>query len=289
MSATRSDGELPQRPRILLVDDDLMTLAATKVPLLKHGYDVTAVTSGEVALGWLDRQTPDVVLLDIVLPGISGFEICRRLRERPDTANVPVIFLTVRASLEAQAEAQRVGGDLYLVKPADIDRLLFFVQLLLQSPPRGAKALRVLPETMHVPRVKAPPAPPAVIAAAGRKRVLLVDDEAESLEVTKVILEHYGYEVVTAACGLDALELLARERPDLVLLDILLPDVSGFEICRRMRREEPTMKIPVICLSGKLDSLDAQIEARLAGSDVFLGKPIQPDRLIDLVGRCLQA
>src|SRR5262249_21753729 len=124
---------------------------------------------------------------------------------------------------------------------------------------------------------------------ARRKRVLLVDDDADSLEVLQAILEHYGYEVVTAARGQEALDRLQQDTPDLVLLDVLLPDLSGFEICRKIRQREQTMKIPVICLSGKLDSLDAQLEARLAGSDVFLGKPVQPDRLIDLVGRCLQA
>jgi len=270
MASLPADGGKPVASKVVLVvDDDLHTLAALKVPLLRKGYAVTAVTNGEVAVGWLGRATPDLAILNPVLPGISGQEVCRRLRRQGSAADIPVIFLASRGSVQGQVDAQLAGGDLYVVKPLDVDRLVDLVEALLASP---------------APRAATQPS-----SAPGARRVLLVDDDQDSLELTTLLLERMGYVVATATGGEAALRWLDRQVPDLVLLDVLMPDLSGFDVCRKIRGDLRTRNTPVIFLSGRLATLEAQIEAKLAGSNDWLAKPIEPDRLTRMVHLLLKA
>ena len=121
------------RKRILAVDDDPTAVAALRQILSQRGYDVTTTPSGEEAAALLAEQTFDLAILDVSLPGISGYDLCRQIRKDGRTQDLPVIFLTAKALLLDQAEGEDAGSDLYLVKPVLATKLLNMVGMFLSD------------------------------------------------------------------------------------------------------------------------------------------------------------
>ena len=117
--------------RILAVDDDPITLRALRQVLLHKGFEVQEAADGEGALELLERESFDLVILDVALPGISGFDVCRKIRASERTADVPVIFLTVHGSVADMKGGRDAGSDLYLVKPVLTNKLLALVSSFL--------------------------------------------------------------------------------------------------------------------------------------------------------------
>lgn len=121
------------RKRILAVDDDPTAVGALRQILGQRGYDVTTATSGEEALALLAEQAFDLAILDVTMPGMSGYDLCRQLRKDERTVALPVIFLTAKALLMDQAEGEDAGSDLYLIKPVLATKLLNMVGMFLSE------------------------------------------------------------------------------------------------------------------------------------------------------------
>ena len=121
------------RKKILAVDDDEGGLAAIRQMLLQRGYDVVTAASGEEALSLVAGESFDLAILDVILPGISGYEVCRGIRDDPRTREVPVIFLTGKGGPVDIEEAQKAGSDLFVVKPVLATKLLNMVSLFLSD------------------------------------------------------------------------------------------------------------------------------------------------------------
>ena len=127
------------------------------------------------------------------------------------------------------------------------------------------------------------------MAVSKKKRVLAVDDDPSALSALRQILTQKGYEVVTAADGESALELLAQEEPvDLALLDVTLPGMSGYDLCRHIRAGEHTADVPVIFLTARGLVVD-MTEGEAAGSDLYLIKPVLATKLVNMVGMFLSS
>ncbi len=124
---------MADRKRILAVDDDPITLRALRQVLLHKGYEVLEAGDGEAALELLERESIDLIILDVALPGIGGFDVCRKIRAAERSAEVPVIFLTVHGSVSDMKEGRDAGSDLYLVKPVLTNKLLALVASFLTS------------------------------------------------------------------------------------------------------------------------------------------------------------
>lgn len=121
------------KKRILAVDDDPMAVGALRQILTQRGYDVVTTTSGEEALAVLAEQSFDLAILDVTMPGMSGYDLCRQIRKDGRTLDLPVIFLTAKALLMDQAEGEDAGSDLYLIKPVLATKLLNMVGMFLSS------------------------------------------------------------------------------------------------------------------------------------------------------------
>jgi two-component system phosphate regulon response regulator PhoB len=118
--------------RVLVVDDDLDINETLREALKISGYEPVGVFDGAAALAEVDRRCPDLVLLDQMLPGIDGVEVCRRLRERPDTKRVPIVFLTARGGEQARISGLALGADDYVVKPFSMPELLLRIRAILR-------------------------------------------------------------------------------------------------------------------------------------------------------------
>jgi len=105
------------RKKILIVEDEESLLKLESILLTSKGYEVRGVANGKAALDAIAEEAPDLVLLDIMLPEIDGFEVCRRIKENPETSAIPVIMLTAKKSREDMARGESVGADWYITKP----------------------------------------------------------------------------------------------------------------------------------------------------------------------------
>jgi len=120
------------------------------------------------------------------------------------------------------------------------------------------------------------------------KKILVVDDDDLVLIALTELLKPKGYEVMTALSGPAALDLLSRDRVDLIILDIIMPEMSGLEVCRKIRTMETNQDVPIIMLTAKSADEDKQ-QGMDAGANLFLPKPISPQRLIQLIDEAVQA
>ena len=118
-------------------------------------------------------------------------------------------------------------------------------------------------------------------------RILVVDDEADVLEVIQACLQGAGYESVTARTGPEALERVGREQPDLMILDVMIPGLDGFEVLSRLRADPSTAELPVIMLTA-LDPASFAAKGRDLGADFYWVKPFDPDQLVTLINRILE-
>lgn len=121
------------RKEILIVEDEESLLKLQSLLLASRGYSVNGVTDGRMALDWVSRKKPDLVLLDIMIPEIDGFEVCRQLKSEETTKNIPVIMVTAKKRREDMDRSEQVGADGYITKPFKSLMLLEEIQRLLDG------------------------------------------------------------------------------------------------------------------------------------------------------------
>ena len=253
--------------RVLIVDDTPVNLTVIKGLLKRTRLKMDTAESGQEALRKAESQMYDVILLDHMMPGMDGIETLRELRKLPGSGSVPCIALTANAVSGAREMYMDAGFSDYLSKPVD-----------------GAKLEKMLmryipPEKLHEPGT----APVRESAASEKATVLVVDDDELILSLAGSILGN-SFRVETCAAGAEAAALAGRLRPELILLDINLGGLSGFDVLRELRASPETGGIPVIFLTGESDE-SAEIEGFRLGAADFVRKPFAPEALIQRTRR----
>jgi two-component system, OmpR family, response regulator VicR len=122
---------------------------------------------------------------------------------------------------------------------------------------------------------------------ANGKRVVCIEDEPEMIDLVKLILSRKGFQVVGAMGGREGLEAILREKPDLVLLDLMMPDMDGWEVYQKMKAEPSTKAIPVIVVTAKAQSIDKVLGLHIAKVDDYITKPFGPQELLESVEKVL--
>jgi two-component system response regulator VicR len=125
--------------------------------------------------------------------------------------------------------------------------------------------------------------------AENKKRVLCIEDEPDMIDLIRLILERQGFQVIGAVGGAEGIEAIHRERPDLILLDLMMPDVDGWEVYRHMKADETLSNIPVIVVTAKAQSIDKVLGLHVAKVDDYITKPFNPHELLESVKRVLQS
>ena len=207
-------------PRILIVEDDAMTVQLSKSHLTSSGYEVMVCDEPQRAQAIAAALQPDAITLDLLMKPTSGWEILLQLKNQSSTANIPVIVISI---VDQRAGGTLLGADEFLIKPVNKPVLLAAVERCLAS--HGGKA----------------PSRP----------ILVVEDDAAAREVIVEVLTSEGYAVITASDGAQARALVATSLPELVILDLMLPKVSGFELIADWRSNPRTADLPVFVLSSK--------------------------------------
>jgi signal transduction histidine kinase/DNA-binding response OmpR family regulator len=213
---------------VLVVDDEANTRDFITRGLQKEGFRVLVAASGDEALRVAREQQPDAITLDVLMPGTDGWTVLRALKAEPLTARIPVVMVSM---LDDQDIGYALGASDYLTKPFDREMLVAALQRY---------------------RNGTSPRP-----------VLVVEDDPATREVIRRTLERDGWIVSEAENGLAALDSLARAIPDLIILDLMMPEMDGFEFVSQLRRTEAGRRVPVVVVTAK--ELTAQDRDRLNG------------------------
>ena len=253
----RADGA-EERPTVLVIDDSATFREALRGALESAGYDVVVAGSGEEGLRIAATQRPRGVVVDGVLPGLDGASVIRSLRLDVALRDVPCVLLTGAEDRGAELRALDAGADAFVRKDGDIDVVLAKLGAALR---RTSAAGATRPTS-----------------ALGPKKILAVDDSTTYLEALAAILRDDRYDVILAHSGEQALELLAVERVDCILLDLLMPGIGGRETCRRIKAATAVRDTPLIILTS-LDDRAAMLEGLGEGADDYIQKSAEFDVL----------
>jgi len=241
---------------VLILEDDLAVEGLESKQLSSAGYQVIPVVDGKLALEMFHSRRPDVVITDLSMPGMDGFEFIRRLRQ--EQPNTPIIVVTGMGEQQGKA-ALAAGANVYLPKPVDRKVLLDRVEKQI-----AAARTRARGKKMHV---------------------LVFEDDPLAQRLMRGILEPAGFRVTAVENGAAALEIVEGDPPDLLMCDIFVPGIDGIQLVSRLRTELG-YKAPILVVSAHTEEKYRK-GAQDAGADGFLTKPVDRAVLLALVEKLL--
>ena len=249
--------------RILAIDDD-EGIRRLVMSALEMDYEVHTAASGDEGLALAQRVKPQIILLDLNMPGLDGLTVLARLKSHPETRTIPVIIVSARGESALIAEAQRAGAADQLIKPFTLEQLRAVVR----------RHVRV-----EMTQAAPPPPSPRPKTADGAERpvVLAIDDEDGILKLVQRTLEA-EYTVWLARDGRQGLAHAQALRPRLIFLDLHLPDLDGLSVLGRLKTDPVTNGIPVVIISARGET-EMLLEGQRAGAVDYLIKPFRLDEL----------
>ncbi|MCP4005991.1 MAG: response regulator [bacterium] len=226
-SAVIAEG--PTGPCALVIDDDPNSRNLIQRSLTKDGFSVILATGGEEGLRLAREKRPDLITLDVMMPGMDGWAVLRELKADPEVNQIPVIMVTM---VDDQGMGYALGAADYLTKPIDHRQLVTLLGRYRGERPSGS--------------------------------ALIVEDDANTRELMRRQLEGARWTVREAENGKVALDRVREEQPELILLDLMMPEMDGFEFLLELRRDEAWRDIPVVVVSAK--DLTDEDRRRLSGN-----------------------
>lgn len=246
--------------RILVIEDHAVNLALMTYLLQAYRHEVIGAVDGEHGLALARQAVPDLVLLDIELPGMNGIDVARALREDARTAHVPLLAVTASAMRGDRERLLSMGFDGYASKPIDPKTFPDWIDGFLRPQP-----------------------------AAGQAPLLLVvDDVPANLLLKRSCLVPLGFRVLTAHRTDEALAMARYNPPDLILSDVGMPEGGGFDFIRQVKQVPRLRDVPFLFItSTHHDSALAQ-QAMALGATRYLMRPLSPEQLVAEVRACLR-
>jgi two-component system sensor histidine kinase/response regulator len=259
--------------RTLVVDDNAVNRRILRATLENWGMQLTVVASGAEALEEMHRAVRlrmpiSLVLLDVMMPEMDGFMVAEKIRDQVELSGATVMMLSSAMSTDAAKRCDELDIAGYLVKPVSEPELLAAILLAI-----GGQVERQLARNAK-----------AGMASGDRLRILLVEDNAVHRIVATAILRQNGHTLVHAVDGVEAVEIASQESFDLILMDVQMPEMDGFEAARRIRlAEHKTGKhTPIVALTAH--AMDGDRERCLeAGMDDYLSKPLKKADMLALL------
>lgn len=223
--------------KVLIIDDELELVKAVEVRLKSNGYEVITANDGKSGIDKAVENMPDIILLDIIMPNLTGYEVAKKLLSNPKTSAIPIIVFTASQEKSITQMCGELGVCHVIKKPFETRNLLDIINDMLNKDNTASK----------------------------KKRILLVDDEEDLLKAMKIRLESWGYTVTTASSGEDALNFIQKELPDAIILDIMMPVMNGIETLKKIR--QVTKAVPVFMLTAYSDkkNIDETLNLGISG------------------------
>lgn len=263
-------------PKILIVDDDALNVKLLDAMLPHDKYACIWAYNGEDALEKVAADTPDLILLDVMMPVLNGFEVTKAVKNNHRHRDIPVILITAMEGNDAKIQGLAAGADEFLNKPVNKTELLVRVKSLLK--------LKLYKEqlTTHIDSKQSFSLPISnkkyLQPNIDLPSILLVEDDEKESKLIQYYLHGEPYQIKLAANGNEAISIAQQDKIDLILLDILLPGMNGFEICRQLKENDETTSVQIVLITGLRD-LESKIKGIEMGADDYLIKPINRHEL----------
>jgi len=235
------------RKKILVIDDEADIRDIVRMYLSEAGYDVIEASNGQEGILRAQNERPDLIVLDIMMPGINGFEVAKHLKDDPNTSSIPILILSVLA----QDSQYRHGILDYVSKPFKQDDLVSKVKKFFDK-----------------------------LADKSAHTVLIVDDDPDIVDVIALCLKDNRISSEKAYNGPEALEKVRTKTVHLILLDINMPGMNGFEVIKQLKADEKTAELPIIVLTGTYLSEADKKHGLTLGVSKYLTKPFSADELV---------
>lgn len=260
----KTQWQLPNIQQALIVEDSEITAKQVARYLGEIGTETTIHPLGEGSVDAALQFKPDIIILDLLLPNISGLEVLSQLKANPATKEIPVLVISV---VDERERALSLGASAYLLKPLSRQEFqLALSQIFSQSPQLSDRTALVVtsPTAQKFPLI------------------LLAEDNESNISTMMDYLQIHGYQVNLARNGLEAVEMAKKQKPDLILMDIQMPEMDGLEATRWIRKEPNLVKIPIIALTALAMPGDRE-KCVIAGANEYLTKPIGLKNLMKII------
>src|SRR5579862_872335 len=250
------------RPVILIIEDNPTTQKMFRLVLECENYKILEARDGESALKQLHLIKPGLILQDLILPDMVHMELNKKIRALPNGKDVPILALSGFLNKPDENEFNKTFSE-FLIKPIENSRLVAIVK-------------SYLPNTF-----------PTRTDEHKNHKILIIDDNHAQLKIFKLHLTHHGFDVVTAQNGNEAINQLSEFKPDVIVSDVLMPAMDGFELCLEIRRMPDYSQIPIILMTSQyLEESDKKL-AKKAGADYYITRTHEVENLISVINECI--
>tara|TARA_B100000029_G_scaffold455589_1_gene482947 strand:- start:23 stop:1390 length:1368 start_codon:yes stop_codon:yes gene_type:complete len=262
--------------RVLIVDDDPTALAALEMRLSEEYFEVSTAGDGEQGLEQMKADPPDIVLLDVVMPGINGYEVCERMRSDPELLHVPIVMLSVKSEPEDVVQGLKAGADDYLEKLFDDVVVLARIRSLVRSKlmmdefrrrEQTSNQLGVLDSEEDL-----------IDSDVLERRILVIDDDAETVgRISMALASSYQ---VTSECDPDRAMAVAGDGEfDLIVVSLTMDGSDGLRLCSHLRTMEETRQTAILVITEP-DSSEMLVRALEIGVSDYLKVPVNTDEMM---------
>jgi two-component system cell cycle response regulator len=263
--------------RVLVVDDILPNVKLLEAKLSSEYYDVLTATSGEEALIKVEQDSPDLVLLDVMMPGMDGFEVCRKIKDNPSVAHIPVVMVTALTDTADRVRGLEAGADDFLSKPVNDTALMARVKSLVRlkmtidewrSRENTASQLGVVDEAASVMQ-----------EPVENANILVVEDQP--FEADKIIetMQQDNDKVMVAESGMKAMEMAAHNDFDIMVVSLNLKAEDGLRLCSHLRSNERTRSLPILMAASEED-IQRVAHGLEIGAHDYIMRPIDRQELL---------
>jgi len=249
--------------KILTVDDSKAVRMVVRKTFKDFDCEIIEASNGVEGLATAGREDPDIILLDVTMPVMDGVEMLTKLKTDPKTKGIPVIMLTAEAGRDNVLRIAKIGIRDYIVKPFQDKTLVDKVDRIIDLRPKGEKEQKR--KSIH-----------------DACEIMIVEDNELNMKLFNDLLATQGYNRILTRDGLNALDLAREHRPDLILMDIQLPEVSGLEVTKWIKDDDEISQIPIVAVTAFAMKGDEE-RIRSGGCEAYISKPISVPLFLETV------